>query len=225
MFSLAGKTSGFKRPGSITNPNCGLPATGYPASHPYAVCPYIIPRAICQIPCHTPHVQVPLDYQLPATVYPAAACHGVPCTIHHIPTYPGTDSHGPLAPKEGRGHEVRSCLIGMTGLTNHVCDHTYIYVNLFSADRIGPRPLSPLRVPLPAARCPLPATRRQPTAPPPGSRREGHDGARPPSWRTPTGTTRGAAPVIVRATMLAPACAQPVSRVPAANDCRTTPRI
>ena len=47
-FSLAGKTSGFKRPGSITNPNCGLPATGYPASHPYAVCPYIIPRAICQ---------------------------------------------------------------------------------------------------------------------------------------------------------------------------------
>ena len=101
--SLAGKTSGFKRPGSITNPNCGLPATGYPASHPYAVCPYIIPRAICQIPCHTPHVQVPLDYQLPATVYPAAACHGVPCTIHHIPTYPGTDSHGPLAPKEGAG--------------------------------------------------------------------------------------------------------------------------
>ena len=128
-------------------------------------------------------------------------------------------------PRRGRGHEVRSCLIGMTGLTNHVCDHTYIYVNLFSADRIGPRPLSPLRVPLPAARCPLPATRRQPTAPPPGSRREGHDGARPPSWRTPTGTTRGAAPVIVRATMLAPACAQPVSRVPAANDCRTTPRI
>ena len=50
-----------------------------------------------------PHVQVPLDYQLPATVYPAAACHGVPCTIHHIPTYPGTDSHGPLAPKEGAG--------------------------------------------------------------------------------------------------------------------------
>ena len=123
-------------------------------------------------------------------------------------------------PRRGRGHEVRSCLIGMTGLTNHVCDHTYIYVNLFI-----PRTASALaRYPPSASRCPLLPAASLPLRPP-GSRREGHDGARPPSWRTPTGTTRGAAPVIVRATMLAPACAQPVSRVPAANDCRTTPRI
>ena len=112
-------------------------------------------------------------------------------------------------PRRGRGHEVRSCLIGMTGLTNHVCDHTYIYVNLFI-----PRTASALaRYPPSASRCPLLPAASLPLRPPAHAVRgtTGHDrrrGARRPA-------PRGAPPPS--------SCVPPCLHLPAPNLCHACP--
>ena len=118
-------------------------------------------------------------------------------------------------PRRGRGHEVRSCLIGMTGLTNHVRDHTYIYVNLFiprTASALARYPPSASRCPLPAARSPLPAA-SLPLRPPAHAVRgtTGHDrrrGARRPA-------PRGAPPPS--------SCVPPCLHLPAPNLCHACP--
>ena len=134
-------------------------------------------------------------------------------------------------PRRGWGHEVRSCLIGMTGLTNHVCDHTYIYVNLFiprTASALARYP--PLRVPLPAARSPLPAA-SLPLRPPAHAVRgtTGHDrrrGARRPAPRGTTavrGTTGHDRRPAPRGAPPPSSCVPPCLHLPAPNLCHACP--